>query len=65
MRKPMLINSIFWEVVLNAFFQTKNCRDNKVAKPWSKTTICLTNKMVDDLIIRLENFKVLMEFKTV
>ena len=49
---------------MDAFFRTKNSRDNKVAKYWSKTTIGLTNKMVDDLIIRLENFKVLMEFKT-
>ena len=58
MRKPKQINWIFWEVVLDAFFQKKNSRDKKVAKYWNKK-----NKIVDDLIIRLENFKALMEFK--
>ena len=32
MRKPKQTNLIFWEVVLDAFFQKKNSRDEKVAK---------------------------------
>ena len=40
MCKPKQTNSIFLEVVLDAFFQKKNSRENKVAKYWSKTTIC-------------------------
>ena len=62
MRKPNQTNSIFREVALDAFFPKKGSRDIKVAKYWSKTTICL-NKMMDGLIFTLENFKALMEFK--
>ena len=55
MRKPNQTNSIFREVALDAFFTKKGSRDIKVAKYWSKTTICL-NKMMDGLIFTLENF---------
>ena len=55
-------NSIFWEVILDTFFRKRNRRGNKVAKYWIKTTFYF-DKQNDDLIIRLENFKALMEFK--
>ena len=40
MCKPKQTNSIFLEVVLDAFYQKKNSTETKVAKYWSKTTIC-------------------------
>ena len=63
MRKPKQTNSIFWEVVLDALFQKKIAETKKLQNTGVKQQFAWTNKTVDDLIIRLENFKTLMEFE--
>ena len=63
MRKPKQTNSVFWEVVLDAFFRKNIAETIKLQNNGIKQQFAWTNKMVDDLIIRLENFKPLMEFK--
>ena len=63
MRKPKQTNSIFWEVVLDAFSRKKKAGTKKLQNTEVKQQFAWTNKIVDDLIIRLQNFNALMEFK--
>ena len=63
MRKPKQTNSVFWEVVLDAFFRKNIAETINLQNTGIKQQSAWTNKMVDDLIIRLETFKALMEFK--
>ena len=63
MRKPKQTNSVFWEVVLDAFFRKIIAETIKLQNTGIKQQFAWTNKMADDLIIRLDTFKALMEFK--
>ena len=63
MRKPKQTNSVFWEVALDAFFRKNIAETINLQNTGIKQQSAWTNKMVDDLIIRLETFKALMEFK--
>ena len=56
-------NSIFWEVILGTFFRKKIEETTKLQNTGLKQHFTSTSKILDDLIIRLENFKALMEFK--
>ena len=60
----MQTSSIFWEVVLDTFFRKKNMAEIiKLKNTRVKQQFAWINKILDDLITRLENFKTLIEFK--
>ena len=64
MRKPKQTNSIFWKLFWTRFSRKKIAETIKLQNTGVKQQFAWTNKIVDDLIIRFENFKALMEFRS-